>query len=47
MIVNYSGHGATQIWADEHILDTADLAGLTNTTELPFFVSMSCETGCV
>ena len=45
LIVNYSGHGATQIWADEHILDTGDLAGLTNTTELPFFVSMSCETG--
>jgi hypothetical protein len=45
LIVNYSGHGATQIWADEHILDTDDLTGLTNTTELPFFVSMSCETG--
>jgi hypothetical protein len=45
LIVNYSGHGATQIWADEHILESGDLSGLTNTTELPFFVSMSCETG--
>jgi hypothetical protein len=45
LMVNYSGHGATQIWADEHILDADDLVGLTNTTELPFFVSMSCETG--
>ncbi len=45
LMVNYSGHGATQIWADEHILDAGDLTGLTNTTELPFFVSMSCETG--
>jgi hypothetical protein len=45
LMVNYSGHGATQIWADEHILDNGDLTGLTNTAELPFFVSMSCETG--
>jgi hypothetical protein len=45
LMVNYSGHGATQIWADEHILDNGDLAGLTNGVELPFFVSMSCETG--
>ena len=45
LMVNYSGHGATQIWADEHILDADDLTGLTNTAELPFFVSMSCETG--
>jgi hypothetical protein len=45
LMVNYSGHGATQIWADEHILDSGDHSALTNTTELPFFVSMSCETG--
>jgi hypothetical protein len=45
LMVNYSGHGATQVWAEEHILDNGDLSGLTNTTELPFFVSMSCETG--
>jgi hypothetical protein len=45
LMVNYSGHGATQIWADEHILDADDLVGLTNSAELPFFVSMSCETG--
>jgi hypothetical protein len=45
LMVNYSGHGATQVWAEEHILDNGDLAGLTNTAELPFFVSMSCESG--
>ena len=28
LIVNYSGHGATQIWADEpHILESDDLTG--------------------
>jgi CheY-like chemotaxis protein len=45
LMVNFAGHGATQVWANEHILDTGDLAGFTNTAELPFFVSMSCETG--
>jgi CheY-like chemotaxis protein len=45
LIVNYAGHAATQVWAHEHILDTGDIAGLTNTEMLPFFVSMSCETG--
>ena len=45
LMVNYSGHGGTQVWADEHILDTGDLGGLTNTDKLSFFVSMSCETG--
>jgi hypothetical protein len=45
LMVNYSGHGGTQIWADEYILEADNLTGLTNTVELPFFVSMSCETG--
>jgi hypothetical protein len=45
-MVNYSGHGGTQVWADQpNIFEVADLPGLTNTTALPFFVSMSCETG--
>jgi hypothetical protein len=45
LIVNYSGHGSTQIWANESIFDNADVAGLTNDEELPFFVSMTCLTG--
>ena len=45
LMVNFSGHGATGIWADEHIFDAADVAALTNTDRLAFFVSMSCETG--
>jgi hypothetical protein len=46
LMVNYSGHGGTQVWADQpSIFEVADLPGLTNTTALPFFVSMSCETG--
>ncbi|MEJ2430236.1 MAG: C25 family cysteine peptidase, partial [Deltaproteobacteria bacterium] len=48
LIVHYSGHGSTQIWADEHIFDTDDVSALTNPANeeiLPFFVSMSCLTG--
>ncbi|MDX1707206.1 MAG: C25 family cysteine peptidase, partial [Desulfobacterales bacterium] len=45
LMVNYSGHGATQIWAAENIFNAADVAALTNTDKHPFFVSMSCETG--
>jgi len=45
LMVNYAGHGATQIMAEEHIFDAADVAALTNTDKLAFFVSMSCETG--
>jgi CheY-like chemotaxis protein len=45
LMVNYAGHGATQVWANEHIFDAADVAALTNADKLPFFVSMSCETG--
>jgi uncharacterized membrane protein YgcG len=45
LMVNFSGHGATGVWADEHIFDTDDVPALTNTDRLAFFVSMSCETG--
>jgi hypothetical protein len=45
LMVNFSGHGATGVWADEHIFDAGDVPALTNTDRLAFFVSMSCETG--
>ena len=45
LMVNYAGHGATQIMAEEHIFEADDVAALTNTDKLAFFVSMSCETG--
>jgi hypothetical protein len=45
LVVNYSGHGSTQIWANEGIFDSGDVADLTNGEKLPFFVSMSCLTG--
>jgi len=45
LVVHYSGHGSTQIWAHEHIFDKDDVSALANGDRLPFFVSMSCLTG--
>jgi hypothetical protein len=45
LLVNYSGHGSIQLWADEVIFETADVADLTNDGKFPLFVSMSCLTG--
>ncbi|GAG43571.1 unnamed protein product, partial [marine sediment metagenome] len=45
LMVNYSGHGAVQIWANESIFENTDIATLTNDGMYPFFISMSCLTG--
>jgi hypothetical protein len=45
LLVNYSGHGSTQILAHEGIFDTGDVAALGNGEKLPFFVSMTCLAG--
>jgi hypothetical protein len=43
--VNYFGHGAYDVWADEHILTKDDLAGLTNRGKYPGIHSFSCSVG--
>jgi hypothetical protein len=45
LIVNYSGHGSTQIWAGEVLFDTDDVPDLTNDDELVFVINMTCMTG--
>jgi hypothetical protein len=45
LIVNYGGHGSVQIWTLDPIFDVGDVASLTNSNKLPFFVSMTCLTG--
>jgi hypothetical protein len=45
LIVNYAGHGSTQVWATEQIFDNAAVAQLANSGQYPFFVSMSCLAG--
>ena len=44
LIVNYSGHGSTQIWAHD-MFTNGDVADLNNGDKLSFFVSMTCLNG--
>ena len=42
-LVNYMGHGSTEIWGD--LLSSGDIASLSNGSKLPFFVSLTCLNG--
>lgn len=44
-LVNYVGHGADVVWADEHVLDLADTPTLENGVRLPVVGSFSCSVG--
>ncbi|MBD3421813.1 MAG: hypothetical protein GF398_16995 [Chitinivibrionales bacterium] len=43
--VNYFGHGADALWADEHVLSTRDLVNFNNTGKYPVMSSFSCSVG--
>ncbi|MCU0520523.1 MAG: C25 family cysteine peptidase, partial [Anaerolineae bacterium] len=45
LIVNYAGHGATQLWAGERLLSLDSMPFLINAGRLPFFVPMTCLEG--
>ncbi|MGA1870349.1 MAG: DUF2341 domain-containing protein [bacterium] len=45
LIINFSGHGSTQIWGQEILFEADDIVSLTNEQRLGFFVSMTCLTG--
>jgi hypothetical protein len=44
LIINYTGHGNEQVWADERILDGFVIANLDN-KQYPLFVTATCEFG--
>lgn len=44
LVVEYSGHGGTQTWADEGIFRIADAEGLQN-VHLPFIITTTCLNG--
>jgi len=44
-IVNFTGHGSEQVWMQERILDQSTPGLLTNTPQLPLFVTATCEFG--
>lgn len=44
-LVSYMGHGAIDLWAQEEILRTQDIAGLEQEGRLPFVVVWACLSG--
>ena len=44
-LVNYNGHGNTQVWADERILTQDDFNTWNNANMLPFMVTATCDFG--
>lgn len=44
-LVNYVGHGSMNVWAQEKIFQTGDVAGLSNSQALPLMVTMTCLVG--
>lgn len=43
LIINYSGHGGEVGWAEEQILQIADITSWRNTDKLPVFITATCE----
>jgi hypothetical protein len=45
LLVNYAGHGSSDVWTGAGILNAADASTLTNGNRLPLFVIMTCLNG--
>lgn len=45
LIVNYNGHGAESGWTEEKILTIADIQSWRNTSNMPLFLTATCEFG--
>jgi hypothetical protein len=43
-LVNFAGHGSNEVWASE-LLSSSDVAALTNGSQTPFLISMTCLNG--
>jgi len=43
LIINYTGHGGTDGWAHEIILNLNDIDGWRNRTKLPLFMTATCD----
>ena len=44
-IINYTGHGGMDFFADEMVLTTSDIENLTNFYRLPIFITATCDVG--
>lgn len=45
LLINYSGHGNTQVWTEERILTQDDFNKWNNINMLPFVVTATCDYG--
>jgi hypothetical protein len=45
ILINYTGHGSLQFWADPILLHKNDLSSMNNHDYMPFVVSMTCLDG--
>ncbi|MEZ4901542.1 MAG: type IX secretion system sortase PorU [Spirosomataceae bacterium] len=45
LIMNYTGHGGTSIWADEQILTLQNLLNWRNLDNMPLIITATCEFG--
>lgn len=45
LIINYTGHGGMNFFADERILTNTDIDNLKNKNKLPLFITSSCNIG--
>ncbi len=45
LLVNYMGHGSTEVWANGELLTSTDALALTNRDKLPVVVAMNCLNG--
>ncbi len=43
LVINYTGHGGQTGWADENVLQISDINNWTNISNLPVFVTATCE----
>jgi hypothetical protein len=43
LIINYTGHGGEIAWADERVMDIPAIQGYKNLSNLPLFVTATCE----
>lgn len=45
MMINYIGHGNTQVWTEERILTQDDFNKWSNIDKLPFMITATCDFG--
>lgn len=45
LIINYTGHGNTNVWTDERVFNLDDIKKLSNRNRLALFVTATCQFG--